>query len=262
MLDIQQCRCVVRRVGRAEGRHSCSRCRERLAVFGHNGAGKTTLLKCAVGDHDAMTGEVRFRGQPIIPGQVFRNVRRGIGFVPQGHNVFRELSVEQNLSIAGLLHEPRAITEVFDLFPILSERRRQVAGSLSGGQQQMLALGMALMTKPAILLLDEPTTGLAPIIAANVLRGLQTINQSMGTAIVIVEQNVPVTLKAVDRAVILEVRLYRFRWHRRTACSRAGPLGVVHGNQQSGTVPAGWLVQYRAISPGTVIHSFSRFCST
>jgi len=177
---------------------------ERLAVFGHNGAGKTTLLKCAVGDHDAITGEVRFHGEPIIPGQVFRNVRRGIGFVPQGHNVFRELSVEQNLSIAGLLHDPRAISQVFELFPILSERRRQVAGSLSGGQQQMLALGMALMTKPAILLLDEPTTGLAPIIAANVLRGLQTINQSMGTAIVIVEQNVPVTLKAVDRAVILK----------------------------------------------------------
>ncbi len=177
---------------------------ERLAVFGHNGAGKTTLLKCAVGDHDAMTGEVRFRGDPIVPGQVFRNVRRGIGFVPQGHNVFRELSVEQNLSIAGLLHDPHAITQVYQLFPILSERRRQVASSLSGGQQQMLALGMALMTKPAILLLDEPTTGLAPVIAANVLRGLQTINKTMGTAIVIVEQNVPVTLKAVDRAVIIK----------------------------------------------------------
>ena len=177
---------------------------ERLAVFGHNGAGKTTLLKCAVGDHDAMTGGVRFRGEPIVPGQVFRNVRRGIGFVPQGHNVFRELSVEQNLSIAGLLHDPHAITQVYELFPILNERRRQVASSLSGGQQQMLALGMALMTKPAILLLDEPTTGLAPVIAANVLRGLQTINKTMGTAIVIVEQNVPVTLKAVDRAVIIK----------------------------------------------------------
>jgi len=177
---------------------------ERLAVFGHNGAGKTTLLKCAVGDHDAMIGEVRFRGEIIVPGQVFRNVRLGIGFVPQGHNVFRELSVEQNLSIAGLLHDLHAITQVYELFPILSERRRQVASSLSGGQQQMLALGMALMTKPAILLLDEPTTGLAPVIAANVLRGLQTINKTMGTAIVIVEQNVPVTLKSVDRAVILK----------------------------------------------------------
>jgi len=177
---------------------------ERLAVFGHNGAGKTTLLKCAVGSHDAMTGEVRFRGEPIVPGQVFRNVRRGIGFVPQGHNVFRELSVEQNLSIAGLLHDRHAIGQVYELFPILTERRRQIAGSLSGGQQQMLALGMALMTKPAILLLDEPTTGLAPVIASNVLRGLQTINQTMDTAIVIVEQNVPATLKAVDRAVILK----------------------------------------------------------
>lgn len=177
---------------------------ERVAVFGHNGAGKTTLLKCAVGSHEAMTGEVRIRGELIVPGQVFRNVRHGIGFVPQGSNVFRELSVEQNLSIAGLRHDRRAISEVYELFPILSERRRQIASSLSGGQQQMLALGMALMTRPAILLLDEPTTGLAPIIANNVLRGLQTINRTMGTAIVIVEQNVPATLKAVDRAIILK----------------------------------------------------------
>ncbi|HUZ64385.1 MAG TPA: ABC transporter ATP-binding protein [Acetobacteraceae bacterium] len=177
---------------------------ERVAVFGHNGAGKTTLLRCAVGSQQTMTGEVRFRGERIVPGQVFRNVRRGIGFVPQGANVFRELSVEQNLGIAGLLHDRRAVGEVYDLFPMLNERRRQIASSLSGGQQQMLALGMALMTNPSILLLDEPTTGLAPIIANNVLRGLQTINQTKGTAIVIVEQNVSATLKAVDRAVILK----------------------------------------------------------
>lgn len=177
---------------------------ERVAVFGHNGAGKTTLLRCAVGSQESMTGEVRFRGEPIVPGQVFRNVRRGIGFVPQGANVFRELSVEQNLGIAALLHDRRAIGEVYELFPLLSERRRQIASSLSGGQQQMLALGMALVTNPSILLLDEPTTGLAPIIAKNVLQGLQTINQTKGTAIVIVEQNVSATLKAVDRAVILK----------------------------------------------------------
>jgi branched-chain amino acid transport system ATP-binding protein len=177
---------------------------ERVAVFGHNGAGKTTLLKCAVGGHEAITGEVRLRDERIVPGQVFRNVRRGIGFVPQGANIFRELSVERNLAIAGLLHDGGAIGEVYELFPILNERRRQIASSLSGGQQQMLALGMALMTKPAILLLDEPTTGLAPIIADNVLRSLQTINETKGTAIVIVEQNVSATLKAVDRAVILK----------------------------------------------------------
>jgi len=177
---------------------------ERVAVFGHNGAGKTTLLRCAVGSHEKMTGDVRFRGERIISGQVFRNVRHGIGLVRQGANVFRELSVEQNLAIAGLLHDRRAVGEIYELFPLLSERRRQIANSLSGGQQQMLALGMALMTNPAILLLDEPTTGLAPIIANNVLRGLQTINQTKGTAIVIVEQNVSATLKAVDRAIILK----------------------------------------------------------
>ena len=177
---------------------------DRVAVFGHNGAGKTTLLKCAVGEHEDVAGQVRFRGERILPGQVHRNVRRGIGFVPQGHNVFRELSVEQNLRIAGLLHDQAYINEVYGLFPILSERRRQLAGSLSGGQQQMLALGMALMTQPAILLLDEPTTGLAPVIASGVLRSLQQINASLRTAIVIVEQNVPATLKAVDRAIILK----------------------------------------------------------
>jgi branched-chain amino acid transport system ATP-binding protein len=177
---------------------------ERVAVFGHNGAGKTTLLRCAVGSHETMTGDVRFSGERIIPGQVFRNVRHGIGFVPQGANVFRELSVEQNLAIAGLLHDRRTTGEVYELFPLLNERRRQIASSLSGGQQQMLALGMALMTNPSIMLLDEPTTGLAPIIANNVLRSLQTINQTKGTAIVIVEQNVSATLKAVDRAVILK----------------------------------------------------------
>jgi branched-chain amino acid transport system ATP-binding protein len=177
---------------------------ERVAMFGHNGAGKTTLLRCALGDVEEMEGSVDFLGETMLPGAVARNARRGIGFVPQGHNVFRDLSVMQNLGVAGLVHDPDYVEEVYRLFPILAERRAQIASSLSGGQQQMLALGMALMTQPKVLLLDEPTTGLAPVIVQAMLRSLTEINRSTGTAIVIVEQNVAATLKVVDRAVVLK----------------------------------------------------------
>jgi branched-chain amino acid transport system ATP-binding protein len=177
---------------------------ERVAIFGHNGAGKTTLLKCAVGALEGMQGEVSCAGQRIEPGAVYRNTRLGIGFVPQGHNVFKNLGVDRNLRIAGLLHDEAYVDRVYELFPALAERRAQRAGSLSGGQQQMLALGMALMTQPRVLLLDEPMSGLAPIIVEHVLATLQRINQATRTAIVIVEQNVKATLPAVERAVILK----------------------------------------------------------
>jgi branched-chain amino acid transport system ATP-binding protein len=176
----------------------------RMAVFGHNGAGKTTLLKCAVGGVEDTDGEVSCGGQRIVPGAVYRNTRHGIGFVPQGHNVFKNLDVGRNLRIAGLLHDAAYVERVYELFPVLAERRRQLAGSLSGGQQQMLALGMALMTQPRILLLDEPMSGLAPIIIENVFASLMRINETMKTAIVIVEQNVKATLPAVEHALILK----------------------------------------------------------
>ena len=176
----------------------------RVAIFGHNGAGKTTLLNCAVGAVSAVEGSVLVDGNAIEPGAVHRNTRHGIGFVPQGHNVFRSLSVEKNLHIAGLLHDQAYATRVYELFPILAARRAQVAGSLSGGQQQMLALGMALMTQPRILLLDEPMSGLAPIIVESVFASLERINRETGAAIVVVEQNVKSTLSAVDRALILK----------------------------------------------------------
>ena len=177
---------------------------ERVGIFGHNGAGKTTLLKCAVGDHSNLTGTITFKGEPIIPGEVHANARRGIGFVPQGHNVFGELNVAQNLHIAGLLHDPGYVSEIYGMFPVLQERTEQLAGSLSGGQQQMLALGMALMTQPSILLLDEPTTGLAPVVAKDVLERLMQINRQTGAAIVIVEQSVHATLRVIERAIVLK----------------------------------------------------------
>ena len=177
---------------------------QRVGVFGHNGAGKTTLLRCAVGGVPGVSGEVRCADQAIEPGAVYRNTRLGLGFVPQGHNVFKNLSVERNLRVAGLLHDAGYIDAVYGMFPVLAERRGQLAGSLSGGQQQMLALGMALMTRPRVLLLDEPMSGLAPVIVESVLATLTRINRDSGTAIVIVEQNLMATLPAVDRAVILK----------------------------------------------------------
>jgi len=177
---------------------------EIVAMFGHNGAGKTTLLRCAVGDIAEVSGTVAWRDEPIVPGAVFRNVRLGIGFVPQGHNVFRELTVTRNLTIAGLHHPDVNVDDIYRLFPILKQRGGQPAGSLSGGQQQILALGMALMTKPGILLLDEPSTGLAPVIVRDVMESLVKVNRETGTTVVIVEQNIPATLKIAARALVVK----------------------------------------------------------
>jgi len=177
---------------------------QRLGVFGHNGAGKTTLLRCMIGAHAPASGSVSFQGHPVMAGHVPEMVRRGLAFVPQGHNVFPNLSVERNLRISGLLFDQSFLSEVLKFFPILAERRKQRAGSMSGGEQQMLALGMVLMTQPKLLLLDEPSTGLAPVIVRNVMRELKAVNEMLGTAIVIVEQNVPATLKVIDRAIILK----------------------------------------------------------
>ena len=175
----------------------------RLGIFGHNGAGKTTLLRCIVGAVRPRDGKVDIDGADTGVATIAENVRRGIAFVPQGHNVFPNLSVKQNLGIAGLLFDPAFDTQVYELFPVLAERRQQRAGSMSGGEQQMLALGMALMTRPKWLLLDEPSTGLAPVIVRNVMRRLGEINERMGVGLIVVEQNVPATLKMVEQTVIL-----------------------------------------------------------
>ena len=171
-------------------------------VFGHNGSGKSTLLKCMIGRISAMTGDLRFGGEPVVPDKVHRNVMLGIGFVPQTHNVFPTLSVEACLRIAAMNHPPMDMA-VLDLFPAIASRRRQRAGSLSGGQQQMLAVAMALMTRPKVVLLDEPTAGLAPNLAEEVLASLADINRRTGTGIIIVEQNVMTALRITERAIIM-----------------------------------------------------------
>lgn len=183
----------------------------RFGIFGHNGAGKTTLLRTIIGGHAANKGSVEFDGQEIKPGNVADTVRRGVAFVAQGHNVFPTLTVERNLQISGLYFDTAFIGEVYKLFPVLDERRKQRAGTMSGGEQQMLALAMAMMTQPKWLLLDEPSTGLAPVIVRNVMSQLALINETLGTGLIIVEQNVPATLKVIDTAIILRAGKCVFR---------------------------------------------------
>jgi branched-chain amino acid transport system ATP-binding protein len=178
--------------------------KQSVALFGHNGSGKSTLLNCLVGAHQELSGVVSFAGTPIVAGEVHRNVKLGIGFVPQTHNVFPELSVERNLLIAGMIRGNSELETVFDLFPILRSRRNQLAGTMSGGERQVLAFGMALMTRPRVLLLDEPTAGLAPVFANMVLDTVNRVRQAMEIGVLIVEQNVSRTLKVVDRAIILK----------------------------------------------------------
>jgi branched-chain amino acid transport system ATP-binding protein len=175
----------------------------RTGIFGHNGSGKSTLLKCLVGAVSSVSGTVRFEGNEIQPDLVHRNVRLGIGLVPQSRNVFPSLTVEKCLRIAGLRDNNAQLDNVFDILPLLRERRRQCAGLMSGGEQQMLAVGMALMTRPKALILDEPTAGLSPIAAKKVLERLRAINEQFATTIIIVEQNVLAALDVVERAIVL-----------------------------------------------------------
>jgi branched-chain amino acid transport system ATP-binding protein len=176
---------------------------ERIAIFGHNGSGKSTLLKCLVGALPDCDGEVHYRGHAITPGAVHRNVQLGIGMVPQTRNVFPNLTVRQCLEIAATRSGERSFDAIFQLFPRLRERIDQRAGVMSGGEQQMLAVGMALITRPGAILLDEPTAGLSPVAARIVLASLVDVNEKAGVAIVLVEQNVMLALEIAQRAVVV-----------------------------------------------------------
>lgn len=179
-----------------------------VSLIGANGAGKSTILRTISGIKGPTTGEIWFQGKRIdglAPAEI---VRMGIVHVPEGRMLFPEMSVLENLYMGAYLQKKekeikRSLEEVFTLFPILKSRQRQMAGSLSGGEQQMLALGRGLMAKPRILLLDEPSLGLAPIIVEEIMQLLARINQE-GIAILLVEQNAYEALKLAHRAYVLE----------------------------------------------------------
>ena len=176
---------------------------EALAVLGRNGVGKTTLLDTLVGVTRRFTGSIALSGREVGTLAPEARAGLGVGWVPQERNIFRSLSVLENLT-AVARPGPWSIERVFGLFPRLKERARQSGGSLSGGEQQMLAIGRALATNPRLLLLDEPTEGLAPIIVQELLVALTRLFREQNLAAIIVEQHAQKILPITDRALILE----------------------------------------------------------
>jgi branched-chain amino acid transport system ATP-binding protein len=174
-----------------------------LALLGRNGTGKTTLINSIVGVTRRFGGTIAIRGRDITPLRPDQRARAGIGWVPQERNIFRSLTVEENMT-AVAQPGPWTVARVYEMFPRLKERRSNFGNQLSGGEQQMLAIGRALTLNPKVLLLDEPTEGLAPIIVDELLKALSTITRSGGVCSVIVEQNAQKILGLADRVVILE----------------------------------------------------------
>ena len=181
---------------------------ELAAVMGPNGAGKSTVLKAIMGLAPVTGGQVYWRGAPLVAA-THDIVKQGISFVPQGRRVFTHLSVLENLELGCLYLNDRAeqarrLESVLELFPVLHEKRRDMASQMSGGQQQMLALGRGLMASPEVLLLDEPTLGLAPIIVSEVFEKVRQINERLQTTIFVVEHNIKGVLDIASRAYVLD----------------------------------------------------------
>ena len=184
-----------------------------VALLGANGAGKTTLIRSVTGlldlHHGHVTqGKITFAGQSVLGMPSHRLVRLGMGLVPEGRLVFKQLSVEDNLNVGAAILARSAVRErmdaVFELFPRLLERRQQAAGWLSGGEQQMLALGRALVANPTLLLVDELSLGLAPLIVQAIYKQLRVVGDTLGTSMLIVEQNARLALEFASTAYILD----------------------------------------------------------
>ncbi|MCL4184181.1 MAG: ABC transporter ATP-binding protein [Burkholderiaceae bacterium] len=181
---------------------------ELIALVGANGAGKSTLLRALSGVQPVASGSVRFEGADITRMSARNRVRMGIVQVPEGRQVFGPLSVEDNLRLGAYVRPPSELAggleRVYALFPILAKKRHEAAGTLSGGQQQMLAMGRALMTRPKLLLLDEPSMGLAPRLVAEIFATVRSL-KAAATTILLVDQNARAALSIADRAYVLEV---------------------------------------------------------
>jgi len=180
---------------------------ELVCLIGANGAGKSSTLRALSGVFPSVSGAVRFRGRDFAGMPAFRRARAGLIMVPEGRGVFSQLTVEENLAMGAYARADREIesdrTRVLELFPLLAERRRQTAGTLSGGEQQMLAIGRALMSRPTLLALDEPSMGLAPIVARKIFEVIRDINRE-GVTVLLVEQNARAALALAGRAYVME----------------------------------------------------------
>lgn len=181
---------------------------EIIALIGANGAGKTTILHTISGLVPAKSGSITFNGTELTKTPAHKIVSMGMAHVPEGRRIFQELTVYENLMLGAFTRKDKAeientLEEVFKRFPRLEERRAQIAGTLSGGEQQMLAMGRALMSHPSIILMDEPSMGLSPLYVSEIFDIIQSVNES-GTTVLLVEQNAKKALSVADRAYVLE----------------------------------------------------------
>ena len=178
---------------------------EIVAILGPNGAGKSTAMKAMLGLLNLKSGNVLIEGEDISKLSPQERVKKGISFVPQTRNVFAELTVRENLEVGAFLREDdvlKVIEEIYDLFPILRDKKDQVVGQLSGGQRQQVALGRALMIRPSVLMLDEPTAGVSPIVMDELFEHIVEVKK-IGVAIIMVEQNAKQALSISDRGYVL-----------------------------------------------------------
>ena len=181
---------------------------EIVTLIGANGAGKTTTLRTISGLKKPTSGEILLEGEDITDVSAQNRVRLGISHVPEGRRVFPGMTVLENLEMGAYLRKDKAETAkdlemVYELFPVLSDRQKQLAGTLSGGEQQMLAIGRALMSRPRILLLDEPSMGLAPLLVQEIFNTIKNVNE-VGTTVLLVEQNAMMALQIAHRAYVME----------------------------------------------------------
>ncbi|MEY4283850.1 MAG: hypothetical protein RL111_525 [Pseudomonadota bacterium] len=180
---------------------------ESVSLIGSNGAGKTTTMKAITGLLKPKSGDVRYGGQSIIGQGAWDLVQQGLAMVPEGRGVFARMTIDENLLMGAYIRNDADIAQdmerVFETFPRLKERRKQLAGTMSGGEQQMLAMGRALMSRPKLLLLDEPSMGLSPIMVDRIFEVIQTVTQQ-GVTLLLVEQNASRALQLTDRAYVMD----------------------------------------------------------
>jgi urea transport system ATP-binding protein len=180
---------------------------EVIAVIGRNGAGKSTLMKTLIGLLPTQQGEMLFRGKRIQNLACHHRARLGLGYVPQGRDVFPRMTVAENLAVSRIVSSqssPQSLTEIFNLFPVLKERQKQKAGTMSGGQQQQLAIARALLTIPSLLLLDEPSEGIQPSVVQEIGRAILHLNRTSGLTVMLVEQNMSMITAVAQRGYVMD----------------------------------------------------------